>query len=177
MERRKVVIIGSGPAGYTAAIYAARARLNPVLFEGFYSGPAGGQLMTTTEVENFPGFPEAVTGPNMMALFKKQAERFDTKCLLEDVKKVNFSVHPFVVEGSSNSFLADTVIICTGATAKRLDVPGTGDHEFWQKGVSACAVCDGALPLFRNKVLFVIGAAILQWKNLSFLLTMDLKYT
>ena len=157
MEKRKVVIIGSGPAGYTAAIYAARARLQPVLFEGFYSGPAGGQLMTTTEVENYPGFPEAVTGPEMMALFKKQAERFGTECHAEDVKAITVSSRPFVVAGTSHQYEADTIIICTGATAKRLDIPGTTDNEFWQKGVSACAVCDGALPLFRNKDLFVIG--------------------
>ena len=157
MDRKKVVIIGSGPAGYTAAIYASRARLEPVLFEGFYSGLPGGQLMTTTEVENFPGFPEAMTGPAMMAQFKKQAERFGTVCLTEDVQKVHFQKSPFVVEGSSHSFEADTVIICTGATAKRLDIPGTRDNEWWQKGVSACAVCDGALPLFRNKELFVVG--------------------
>ncbi len=154
---RKIVIIGSGPAGYTAAIYAARARLEPLLYEGFYSGPAGGQLMTTTDVENYPGFPEGITGPEIMELFKKQAERFGTVCLTEDVQNVDFSKRPFTIQGSSTASSAHAVIICTGAAAKRLDIPGTRDGEFWQKGVSACAVCDGAIPLFRNKDLYVIG--------------------
>jgi thioredoxin reductase (NADPH) len=157
MEEKKVVIIGSGPAGFTAAIYAARARLEPVLFEGFYSGPPGGQLMSTTDVENYPGFPEPITGPEMMALFKKQAQRFGTVCLLEDVKNIDLKKRPFLIEGAKSKYYAHSVIISTGATAKRLDVPGTRDDELWQKGVSACAVCDGALPLFRDKDLFVIG--------------------
>lgn len=156
-QEEKVVIIGSGPAGYTAAIYAARARLEPVMFEGFYSGIAGGQLMTTTEVENYPGFPHGVTGPELMQFFKDQAIRFGTRCLTEDVASVDFSQRPFVVKGSTNSFTAHSVIICTGATAKRLDIPGTRDGEFWQKGVSACAVCDGAIPIFRDKALYVVG--------------------
>src|SRR5437660_1138238 len=118
MSTKKVVIIGSGPAGYTAAIYAARARLEPVLFEGFYTGP-GGQLMTTTDVENYPGFPESVTGPEMMERFKKQAQRFDTLCLAEDVESVDFSKKPFVVKGAKTTVEAHTVIISTGATAKR----------------------------------------------------------
>jgi thioredoxin reductase (NADPH) len=157
MQTKKVVIIGSGPAGFTAALYAARANLEPVLYLGFMSGLAGGQLMTTTDVENYPGFPNGISGPEMMDLFKLQAERFGTTCLLEDVVSVDFSRRPFVVTGTTNSFLAHTVIISTGATAKRLDIPGTRDGEFWQKGVSACAVCDGAIPIFRNKVLFVVG--------------------
>ena len=156
MEAKKVAIIGSGPAGYTAAIYAARARLEPICFEGFLTGP-GGQLMTTTDVENYPGFPESVTGPEMMALFKKQAERFGTVCVTEDVQKVDLSTRPFIIEGSKTQVSAHTLIICTGATAKRLPIPGTQDGEFWQKGVSACAVCDGAIPIFRNKDLYVVG--------------------
>jgi thioredoxin reductase (NADPH) len=155
-EKRKVVIIGSGPAGYTAAIYAARAKLEPLVFEGFLNG-AGGQLMTTTDVENYPGFPEGVTGPEMMALFKKQAVRFGTKCVTEDVVQVNLRKGPFLIEGTSTKVEAETVIICTGATAKRLDIPGTRDGEFWQRGVSACAVCDGAIPIFRDKELYVVG--------------------
>lgn len=157
MERRKLVIIGSGPAAYTAAIYAARANLFPLVYEGFFAGPAGGQLMTTTEVENYPGFPEGVTGPALMEKFRKQAEKFGTTILTEDVVSVDLSVRPFVITGSPTSVLADAVIIATGATAKRLEVPGAGDGEFWQKGVTACAVCDGAAPIFRNKDLFVFG--------------------
>ncbi len=157
MKHVKLVIIGSGPAGYTAAIYAARANLNPVLFEGFFSGPAGGQLMTTTEVENYPGFPEGVTGPELMKHFRAQAEKFGARLITEDVESCDFSSRPFVVKSSKNSFTADSVIIATGATAQRLMVPGTGDGEFWQRGVTACAVCDGAMPIFRNKPLFVFG--------------------
>jgi thioredoxin reductase (NADPH) len=157
METQKVVIIGSGPAGYTAAIYASRALLNPVLFEGFLSGVAGGQLMTTTDVENFPGFPMSVSGPDLMKKMRDQAERFGTTFILEDVVTADLSKRPFIIKGSSTVVEAHSVIIATGATAKRLDVKGAKDGEFWQKGVSACAVCDGALPLFRNKDVYVIG--------------------
>lgn len=157
MDRKKLVIIGSGPAGFTAAIYAARANLSPLMYEGFFSGPSGGQLMTTTEVENFPGFPEGITGPDLMDAMKKQAQRFGTEILTEDVEEVNFSERPFKVKGKNTTVLADSVIIATGATAKRLDIPGTRDGEFWQKGVTACAVCDGAMPIFRDKELYVIG--------------------
>ncbi|HEX4839912.1 MAG TPA: thioredoxin-disulfide reductase [Rhabdochlamydiaceae bacterium] len=157
MQKRKLIIIGSGPASYTAAIYAARANLEPLIFEGFYSGPPGGQLMTTTDVENYPGFPEGIMGPELMDLFRKQAERFGTAFLAEDVTSVDLKQHPFKVEASSGVYEAEAVIIATGATAKRLQVPGTGDKEFWQKGVTACAVCDGAAPLFRGKPLFVFG--------------------
>ncbi len=157
MEKRDIVIIGSGPAGYTAAIYAARANLHPLLYEGFMSGPAGGQLMTTTDVENYPGFPDGILGPNMMESFKKQAIRFDTKILTEDVISVDLKMRPFVVNGNQTKVTTDTLIIATGATAKRLDIPGTRDGEFWQRGVTACAVCDGAAPIFRNKPLYVIG--------------------
>lgn len=158
MTAKKVAIIGSGPAGYTAAIYAARAKLEPVMFEGFLTG-AGGQLMTTTDVENYPGFPEAVTGPEMMQLFKKQAARFGTIFVPEDVTSVNLKDRPFFIEGTKTKIYAHSVIICTGATAKRLEIPGAGEGpgEFWQRGVSACAVCDGAIPIFRDKDLYVIG--------------------
>ncbi|MGE3954482.1 MAG: thioredoxin-disulfide reductase [Parachlamydiales bacterium] len=156
-HHHRVIIIGSGPAGYTAALYTARAELQPVLFEGFYSGPAGGQLMTTTEVENYPGFPEGITGPKMMEAFRMQAQRFGTTLLTEDVKSVDLSSRPFKVNGTKHQLTADAVIIATGATAKRLDIPGTRDDEFWQKGVTACAICDGAMPIFRNKPVFVIG--------------------
>lgn len=157
MDKKKLVIIGSGPAGYTAAIYAARANLAPVLFEGFFSGVAGGQLMTTTDVENYPGFPEGIAGPELMDLFRKQAAKFGTEIYTEDVQSVDFKESPFKVTSSEREFQADSVIIATGATALRLDIPGARDGEFWQKGVTACAVCDGASPLFRNKDLYVVG--------------------
>jgi thioredoxin reductase (NADPH) len=157
MEKRKLVIIGSGPAAYTAAIYAARADLHPLLYEGFFSGPAGGQLMTTTEVENFPGFPDGIMGPELMEKFRKQAERFGTTILTEDVTAVDLKQRPFLITGSPTNSSADALIIATGATAKRLDVPGARDGELWQKGVTACAVCDGAAPIFRNKELYVFG--------------------
>ena len=157
MKHHKLVIVGSGPAGYTAAIYAARADLFPVVFEGFFSGPAGGQLMTTTDVENYPGFPDGVTGPKLMESFRKQAVRFGSEIYTEDVASIDFSQRPFHVKGKKHECTADSVIIATGAYAKRLDIPGTRDDEFWQKGVTACAICDGAMPIFRDKPLFVIG--------------------
>ncbi len=157
MEKVKVVVIGSGPAGYTAAIYASRANLDPVLFEGFQSGPAGGQLMITTDVENYPGFSEGVMGPELMMTMRKQAERFGTKVIADDVASIDLSTFPYQVKGNKFSYQAQSVIIATGASAKRLDVPGTRDGEFWQKGVTACAVCDGAMPIFRNQKLYVIG--------------------
>jgi len=166
---KKVVIIGSGPAGYTAAIYAARANLEPVIYEGFFSGPAGGQLMTTTDVENFPGFPVGVTGPELMEHFKKQAIRFGSICLMEDVVSIDLSARPFSIKGNQSKFLAHSVIIATGAMAKRLDIPGTRDNEFWNKGVSACAVCDGAIPIFRNKDLYVVGGGDAACEEAMFL--------
>ncbi len=157
MKRVKLIIIGSGPAGYTAAIYAARANLAPVLFEGFFSGPAGGQLMTTTDVENYPGFPEGISGPELVEKFRQQAIRFGTTILSEDVQEIHLRQYPFIVKGKQDYYVAEAVIISTGATANRLNIPGAGDGEFWQKGVTACAVCDGAAPIFRHKSLFVIG--------------------
>lgn len=157
MDRRKLVIIGSGPAAHTAAIYAARANLHPLIYEGFFAGPAGGQLMTTTEVENYPGFPEGISGPALMDKFKKQSERFGTTILTEDVIFADLQKRPFRIEGKSTTVEAEALIVATGATARRLDVPGTRDGEFWQKGVTACAVCDGAMPLFRDQPLFVFG--------------------
>lgn len=157
MEKQHLVIIGSGPAGYTAAIYASRANLKPILYEGFFSGPSGGQLMTTTDVENFPGFPEGISGPKLVEHFRNQALRFGTIIHTEDVDSVDFSQHPFKINGKSNSYFANAAIIATGANANRLDIPGGRDGEFWQKGVTACAVCDGAIPIFRNRPLFVIG--------------------
>lgn len=169
VKKAKVVIIGSGPAGYTAGLYASRAMLAPVMYAGFFSGPAGGQLMTTTDVENFPGFPEGISGPALVDLFRKQAERFGTEIFNEDVDSVDFSSHPYKVIGKSTTLLADAVIISTGANAKRLDIPGAGEGELWQKGVTACAVCDGAMPIFRNKDLYVIGGGDSAVEEASFL--------
>ena len=153
----KVVIIGSGPAGYTAAIYAARAQLQPFMYEGFMDGGSpGGQLMTTTEVENFPGFPDGgISGPDLMDKLKAQAKEFGTEMVQEDVKKVDLSSRPFKIEGTSTSKEAHAIIIATGATAKRLHVPS--EDKLWNKGMSACAVCDGAMPLFRDQPLVVVG--------------------
>lgn len=169
MKRAKLVIIGSGPAGYTAAIYAARANLEPVLYEGFYTGPAGGQLMTTTDVENYPGFPEGISGPELIERFRAQAIRFGTHIISEDIESVELGQHPFLVKGRKDHVEASAVIISTGATAKRLDIVGTRDGEFWQKGVTACAVCDGAAPIFRNRSLFVVGGGDTAMEEALFL--------
>ena len=151
-----LVIIGSGPAGYTAAIYAARANLKPVLFEGFQAGGLpGGQLMTTTEVENFPGFPDGISGPNLMERMKAQAVRWGTQCYTEDVIEVDLQQRPFVVRSGDRETQTHSLIIATGATAKRLHLPS--EDQYWTRGISACAICDGATPSFRNEELVVIG--------------------
>jgi len=158
--KEKLVIVGSGPAGWTAAIYAARANLDPVVFEGAGSRTMipGGQLMFTTDVENYPGFPDGVTGPEMMMDFKKQAQRFDTRVFTEDVERVDFSVYPRLLHTSGGKVVeADAVIIATGANAKWLGLPNEERLARTGGGVSACAVCDGALPHFRDKVLAVVG--------------------
>jgi thioredoxin reductase (NADPH) len=169
MYRAPVVIVGSGPAGYTAAIYTSRANLRPILFEGFFSGPAGGQLMTTTDVENFPGFPDGVEGPLMMDKFRQQAIKFGTKVMSEDVISLDLSRHPYRVHGKESVVETDSIILATGATANRLDIPGAREGEFWQKGVTACAVCDGAMPIFRDKNLFVIGGGDSAIEEATFL--------
>ncbi len=152
-----VVIIGSGPAGHTAAIYAGRAKLNPLMYEGMMAGgvAAGGQLTTTTEIENFPGFPEGISGPELMVRMRQQSLHCGTRIKTETVDKVDLRSRPFKVFVGAEIVEAKTVIIATGATAKRLNIPG--EDKLWQRGISACAVCDGGLPIFRNKVLAVIG--------------------
>jgi thioredoxin reductase (NADPH) len=158
--REKVVIIGSGPAGWTAAIYAARADLSPVVFEGagHRTMIPGGQLMFTTEVENYPGFPEGVTGIDMMFAFKEQAERFDTRVFTEDIVKVDFSQRPLKMWSSQGMEIeADTVILATGANASWIGLENEERLAQSGGGVSACAVCDGALPHFRDKVIGIVG--------------------
>ena len=154
---RKVIVIGSGPAGLTASIYAARANLEPLCFEGFNAGGLipGGQLMFTTEVENYPGFVDRVTGPELMARFRGQAEKQGTELITQDVNKVDFSERPFKVWAGENNdlHLAQTIIISTGAKAKYLGLPS--EEKFMNKGVSACAVCDGSF--FRDQDVVVVG--------------------
>ncbi|KAI4348679.1 hypothetical protein L6164_009375 [Bauhinia variegata] len=151
-----VVIIGSGPAGHTAAIYAARANLKPIVFEGYQvGGVPGGQLMTTTEVENFPGFPDGITGPDLMDRMRRQAERWGAELFQEDVEAIDVKSSPFTVQSSERKVKCHTIIYATGATAKRLRLPR--EDEFWSRGISACAICDGASPLFKGQVLAVVG--------------------
>lgn len=166
MLPERVVIIGSGPAGYTAALYAARAELSPVLFEGrMLGGQPGGQLMLTTEVENFPGFPKGLMGPELMQLLKQQAERFGTRMINEDVVSVNFSVHPFILKTQEQSVEAQSVIVCTGAQAIWLGVPGEKDYQ--GRGVSACATCDGFF--FKGKQIVVVGGGDSAIEEANFL--------
>lgn len=162
MSTRNVIIIGSGPAGYTAAIYAARANLKPLLFEGYMSG---GQLMTTTDVENFPGFPDGVMGPEMMPLFQKQAKRFGTECLMQNVDSVDFSQRPFKVTSAGKDYFAHAVIIATGATAKYLGLEN--EKRLLGKGVSACATCDGAF--FKDEKLAIVGGGDTAMEEALFL--------
>ncbi len=156
LKTENLVILGSGPAGYTAAIYAARANLKPLLITGFQAGGIpGGQLMTTTFVENFPGFPNGVQGPELMDLIKAQAVRWGTKLIEEDALSMDLSQRPFTINTSTQSIKSNALIIATGASANRLGVKN--EKQFWSKGISACAICDGATPQFRNEELSVIG--------------------
>lgn len=152
----KVVIIGSGPAGHTAAIYAGRANLNPLMFEGFMAGgvAAGGQLTTTTEVENFPGYV-SIDGTELMNKMREQSLHCGSRIRTETVERVDLSARPFKIFTDEGMIESHSIILATGATAKRMHVPG--EELLWQRGISACAVCDGALPLFRNQQLVVIG--------------------
>jgi thioredoxin reductase (NADPH) len=150
MTKRKVVILGSGPAGYTAAIYAARAGLEPLLIHGLESG---GQLTTTTMVENFPGFSQGILGPSLMDEMQKQAERFGTEFLLDYAQSVDLSKRPFVVKVSGEEIFTDTLIVCTGAKARLLGL--ACESKLIGRGVSTCATCDGFF--FRDKVVYVVG--------------------
>ena len=156
MAVENLVIVGSGPAGYTAAIYAARANLNPLLITGFQRGGIpGGQLMTTTHVENFPGFPDGVLGPDLMDLMKAQATRWGTRLLEADADRIDLRQRPYRIEAEGQTIETQAVIIATGASANRLGLPN--EERFWSKGISACAICDGATPQFRNEELAVVG--------------------
>ncbi|KAJ3132947.1 thioredoxin-disulfide reductase [Physocladia obscura] len=174
MPHHKVVIVGSGPAGHTAAIYLARANLSPVMYEGFLAAgvAAGGQLTTTTDVENFPGFPDGIGGSEMMDQMRKQSIKFGTTIVTETISKVDLSQRPFKLwrqdfESAADVITADSIIIATGATAKRMNI--AGEDIFWQAGISACAVCDGAVPIFRNKPLAVIGGGDSASEEATFL--------
>lgn len=153
----KTIIIGGGPAACTAALYCARANLSPLCFEGEFSQELlpGGQLMTTTEVENFPGYPDGVTGPELMADLKKQAERFGARFVSKTVSSVELSGTPLKVSANDDQLETQTIIIATGATAKYLGLES--EKRFMNKGVSACATCDGALPRFRDNPVVVVG--------------------
>jgi thioredoxin reductase (NADPH) len=151
-----LVIVGSGPAGYTAAIYAARANLNPILITGFQRGGIpGGQLMTTTHVENFPGFPDGVLGPDLMDLMKAQAERWGTHLIEADADVIDLSQRPYRIQADGRTIQTQSIIIATGASANRLGLPS--EDRFWSQGISACAICDGATPQFRKEELAVVG--------------------
>ena len=159
-KTENLVIIGSGPAGWTAALYAARANLHPLVIEGEPIGTMlpGGQLMNTTDIENYPGFPEQITGPELMTRMREQALKFGVRVLSEQISSVDFSRHPFVLKPSySEPVETLTVVIATGANAKWLGAPNEERLAQTGGGVSACAVCDSALPVYRSKVLAVVG--------------------
>jgi thioredoxin reductase (NADPH) len=170
LDVHKVIIIGSGCGGYTAAIYAARSNLNPIIFEG---NQPGGQLTITTDVENFPGFPEGIMGPDLMLLFRKQAERFGTVILSQEVSQVDFDSRPFTVTSYDKTYSAETIIIATGASAKMLGIES--EKLLMGHGVSACATCDGFF--FKGKELIVVGGGDSAMEESTFLTKFATKVT
>jgi thioredoxin reductase (NADPH) len=169
-EIRNVIIIGGGPAGYTAALYAARADLNPLVIEGF---AFGGQLMITSDVENYPGFKDGILGPSLMVEFREQAERFGAEFLTDDVTRVDFSERPFRVYVGDDEFLAETVIVATGASARQLGLPS--ERALQGKGVTYCAVCDAAF--YRDKEVIVVGGGDSAMEEAIFLTKFATKVT
>src|SRR6185295_10611275 len=173
--KKDVVIIGSGPAGLTAAIYAARANLKPLLIDApadhVRQTTPGGQLMITTDVENYPGFAKGIQGPELMEEFRKQAERFGTEFMETWITEVDLSERPFVLYTNGPTIVTQTLIIATGASAKWLGIPGEAKvpDGFGGNGVSACATCDGPLPAFRNKTLVVVGGGDTAMEEATFL--------
>jgi thioredoxin reductase (NADPH) len=169
-EVKELIIIGGGPAGYTAALYAARANLEPLVIEGFQWG---GQLMITSDVENYPGYPDGVMGPEMMAEFRRQAERFGTEFVTDDVTRVDFSGSPFRVWVDDTEYQSKAVVVATGASARWLGLPG--EQHYQGRGVSACATCDGAF--FRDKELIVVGGGDTAMEEATFLTRFATKVT
>ncbi len=165
VKHSKVLILGAGPAGYTAAVYAARAELSPIVIAG---PEPGGQLTTTTDVENYPGYPKGVAGPEMMEEFKAQAERFGTETIYDVAKEVDLSKRPFTVKGDGGTYTCDALIIATGASAKYLGLPS--EQRLRNKGVTACATCDGAF--YRNQDVAVIGGGDTAMEEAMFLTRM-----
>jgi len=174
MSVKDVVIIGSGPAGYTAAIYAARANLKPLVIAGFgAAGIPGGQLMTTTDVENYPGFPDGIQGPELMESMKKQAARFGAEIIYKDVSKVDFKKKPFEITYEDQTVQAKTVIVATGAAPRKLNIES--ETKLWGHGVSSCATCDGAF--FKGKEIAVIGGGDSAMEEATFLTRFATKVT